>query len=205
MADSLQSYARVRNRVGDIGEDQADDVQHRAQEHHGADDGEVLIVDGLDGVTAEPRYGEERFGDQTAEEQQGNSHHRTREDRNQRVVQYMAEQNAPFGQSLGSRGPHVIAIDLLEENGSIPAGTGPHSTDNADDDRQQQEFPGVQPARITGNRHQVPQLADQVLPTDDVEQARYRHRENAHQYTHEVDIRGAEESHQQGESDVGKQ
>src|SRR5664279_6295088 len=56
--------------VRDVGQDQPDDVQRGADEYHRAHNGEILRVDGVDRVAAEPRDAEERFHDQRAQEEQ---------------------------------------------------------------------------------------------------------------------------------------
>ena len=76
-----------------VGEDQADDVEHRADEHHRPHHREVLRVDGVDRVAAQARNREEGFHQQAAHEQQRDRHHHPGQDRDQRVAQHVAEQH----------------------------------------------------------------------------------------------------------------
>src|SRR5262245_23654962 len=69
---SVEADAGIYPHVGEVGEDQADDVEQRADEDHRPHHGEVLGVDGVDGVAAEAGDAEEGFCEQAAQEKQGN-------------------------------------------------------------------------------------------------------------------------------------
>src|SRR5690606_22331837 len=83
----LEADARVEDRVGNVGQYQPDDIHGRPQENHGPHDGEVLRVDGIYGVAAQPRDAEERFGDQAAHEKQRYGRDRPCQDGQHRVAQ----------------------------------------------------------------------------------------------------------------------
>ena len=51
---SLEPDPRIDHGVGNVGEDQPDDVEQRTDEDHRAHDGEVLRGDRVDGVAAQP-------------------------------------------------------------------------------------------------------------------------------------------------------
>jgi hypothetical protein len=61
-----------------------------------------------------------------------------------RIPQYMAEQHHALGQALGTRRAHVVAGDLLEEDGAIPARRTADAADDADEHRQDQELRRIQ-------------------------------------------------------------
>ena len=62
----LQSNARIGNRVGNIGQKQPQHVGGRPQKHHGADNGEILGIDGVNRVRSQPRNAEETFHDEAS-------------------------------------------------------------------------------------------------------------------------------------------
>src|SRR5690625_1984741 len=55
---SPQPHPWIDQGVGNIGQQQADDIEHGTEEYHGADDGEILGADGVNGVCAQPRDAE---------------------------------------------------------------------------------------------------------------------------------------------------
>jgi hypothetical protein len=59
MMRSLQTNARISQGVADVGQDQTDDVQKGANEHHGSHDGKVLARDGFNQITAQAWNGKE--------------------------------------------------------------------------------------------------------------------------------------------------
>ena len=64
---AAEPYPRVDKGVGNVGQQQSGDIQHRPHEHHGAHDGEILRLDGVDGVAAQARDAEEELEEQGAE------------------------------------------------------------------------------------------------------------------------------------------
>jgi len=56
---------RIRDRVRDVGQDEADDVEHRADEDHRTDDGEILSETALlASAYVKPRVEEDEVADQ---------------------------------------------------------------------------------------------------------------------------------------------
>ena len=98
--------------------------------------------DGVDGIRAEAGNTEEGLGEQAAHEQQRNDGDHAGENRDHRVSEHVTEQHRRFRQSLGAGGTHVVAAYLLEKNRAIPARAGSDAADDADHDRENQEFPG---------------------------------------------------------------
>src|SRR6056297_3549841 len=66
---SAQPHPRVRPGVGYIREYQAKDIKDGANKHHAAHNGEILRLDGIQHVAAEPGYTEERLDQQAAHKQ----------------------------------------------------------------------------------------------------------------------------------------
>src|SRR5574337_1543057 len=89
---SLQPYSRINQAVGNVGQYQADDVKQGSQKNHGAYHREILGVDRVDGVTAQPGNTEKRFRKETAKEQQRDDHDRPGEYGNHRIPEHMPEQ-----------------------------------------------------------------------------------------------------------------
>src|SRR5688500_5410754 len=94
---SLESDARVDQGVRDIGQEQPDDVEQRADENHRAHYTEVLRANGVYGVAPEPLYDEEGFRDQAAQEQQLDRVVSAGQDRNLGVFQHVPEQHGALG------------------------------------------------------------------------------------------------------------
>ena len=117
----------------------------------------------------------------------------------------MREQHTQLGQALGACRTHVVLADLFEEDGAVPAAAGTDAARHTDDDGQHHELDAVDPARIARDGHQVPQLADQELPADDVEQAGHRHQHHAQCHARRIQRGSAEQGHQQREADIHDQ
>ncbi len=183
-----QPHARIDQRVGDVGQDQPQDVQHRTEEHHGAHDGEVLRVDRVDGVTAKAGNSEERLHDEAAGEQQRDHDHDAGQDWNHGVLEHVTEQHAQFRQALGARGANVILADLLEKKRAVQARARTDAAHDPDQYRQHQELDRIHADVITRDRHQAQQHADQVLPADDVKQRGDGHHDDAQHHARGVEI-----------------
>jgi hypothetical protein len=126
---------------------------------------------------------------------------RAREDRQHRVAQHVPEQHHRLGEALRARGAHVVLADLLEEHRPVEERLAAEPRHDADQHRQREKDDRSQPPANPeiGTSFRTP--AEQELPQQDVEQRRDRHQEDRPGEPPELEIRVAEEHHQQREGD----
>ena len=117
----------------------------------------------------------------------------------------MGEQNGGLAQAFGTGGTDIVLLHFLQEKRAIPAHAGADARHHADGDGQYQEFEGIHPGVITGNGRQLQQLADQVLPADDVEQRGNGHEPHAQGHAPEFQVGHAEKHQQERQTDVHQQ
>src|SRR5262249_6430324 len=166
----LKPYPRIHHRVADVGQDGADDIQYRAEKHHGADDGEVLTVDRVDQVAPQAGDTEERFEQEVAQHQGRNEEDRRGQDRDRGVLQHVAEKYRALADTLGPRRAHVVLVHLLQHHGAVEPHASAQPIDDADGGRQQDELPGVGAAPVAGDRAILQELAENELPAHDIDE-----------------------------------
>eukprot|EP01137_Pigoraptor_chileana_P032136 Opistho-2@21051 len=93
MLISGQAHARIDPGVGHVDQRIAGDIEHGAQEDHGAHDGEVLARDRLDDEGAQARDAEEALEHQAAQEDVRQVAAGAGDDGDQCIAQHMAEQH----------------------------------------------------------------------------------------------------------------
>src|SRR5215510_1486821 len=197
-APSSETYARIDQRVADVGQDLAGDEQQGTEIDHGSQGGEVIALDGLDGQRAEAGYAEKGFEQQRPGEQEWDGDDDVGQNRDQGIAQDVRQHDPRLAAALGPGGANIVAIDFLHENGAVEPHVGANAGNDADQHRQCQEAPR-QP-RLEGkarNREPLQQHADQILPRDDVEQAGNAHRQHASNEHDTIDVGLAKEGDEQ--------
>src|SRR5919108_5846419 len=94
---------RVDHRVEEV-DQQVDEDEGRGHDQHAAADERVVArVDRLDGEAAEPRPGEDRFGEDRPAEEEAELQPDDRQDRDERVAERVDDDDPPVGEPLGAR------------------------------------------------------------------------------------------------------
>src|SRR5262247_4005213 len=115
---SIETYARIDQRVADVGQDLAGDEQQGTEIDHGSQGGEVIALDGLDSQGAEARYAEKGFEQQRPGEQEWDGDDDVGQNRDQGIAQDVRQHDPRLAAALGSGGANVVAIDFLDEDGA---------------------------------------------------------------------------------------
>ena len=91
-----QTHPGIHQGVGYIGQDQTDDVQKGAEKNHGPYDGKILVIDGVNGVTAQAGNTEKGLHDQAAHEQQRQDHDHPGQNGDKGIFKDMTVMNQQF-------------------------------------------------------------------------------------------------------------
>src|SRR5215472_19138680 len=127
---SCWPHSRVERRVGDVDKrvrkhDEECAEDHRGHDHRKVQVGQRLVGQEPDAVNGEHHLGQQRSSaDKYAEVEPEQAH-----ERDHRVAQHVADQDAPLGQALRPRGPDVILVLDLEQIGAQHAGVKPDVQD----------------------------------------------------------------------------
>src|ERR1700677_4111531 len=119
---SFGAYARVGDRVGDVGEEVDSNVGQADGEDAALDQGIVAVGDGGQGEAADAGPAKDGFGDDGSCEKAAELQADDGEDGDKCVTQGMAVDHLIFRQALGAGGADVVLVELFEHGGADHAG-----------------------------------------------------------------------------------
>ena len=185
-------HARVEPRVADVGEQVEEDDQERDQHHVAHQQREVELAQRVDEQPAHPGPGEDRLGDDRAGDQTGQRERDDGDQRDQRVLQTVLEDDRGARDALRRGGAHVVGADHFEHRAAHEPAALRDEQQREHDRRQDQMLQAVAPgskvsrSRDAGRRQLRSCSRSAVMPYD-------RERELHHQREPEHRHRLAEE------------
>ena len=143
-------------------------IKERAKHHHGAHDGHVRRMDGVDRNRSKTRDAEEAFQEKRPGEEIGDRQRHIGDDRNERVPEDVPRHDRPSGKPLRARRQHIRLIDLVQNRRAEEADVRPKGREDADQDRQDEVeralvAPHGKEARLVGQEELAGQHPDDVV------------------------------------------